>query len=84
LLISDSFLRSAFIQEYELPRLLEMKSKGTIRLLWVLVEGDMWNDSPLAKTISVNEVGVPLASLPASKQQDSLVILRKNVSAALA
>ena len=84
LLVSDSFFRSEFILEHELPRLLEMSNEGSIRLLWLLVEGNLWQSSPFAEIISVNEVNVPLASLTPSQQQDSLVILRKNVSASLA
>ena len=80
LLISDSFMGSEFIRNNELPLLLEKRKNGSLKLQWLLVEGDLWKTSPLADILSINDTEVPLASLSPAQQQDALVMLRKAVA----
>ncbi|MBO3273146.1 hypothetical protein [Hymenobacter defluvii] len=84
LLVSAAFLASTFIQEQELPRLLFKSRQRTCRVLWLVVEDCDWQTSPLQEIIALHDPAVPLATLPAAQQQDTLIQLRQSVAAALA
>lgn len=83
LIVSNAFFASTFIQEVELPQLLEKNQQGTCRLLWLLLEGDEWLKSPLQAILSLNDVEQPLAELSPAQQQDALIMLRRKVAAAI-
>lgn len=84
LIVSSAFFASTFIQQEELPKLLERGESGSCRLLWLLVDGEEWKDSPLRhKILAANDVQVPLASLSPARQQDALITLRNSVAAAI-
>ena len=84
LLVSDAFLRSAFIRDKEVPLLLERRDAGAITVLWLPIEGEAWRASSLSRILAGTEdVEISLASLPSAEQQDALVKLRKQVAAAL-
>jgi hypothetical protein len=85
ILVSDAFLRSAFIRDKELPWLLARHDAGAITIFWLPVEGEAWRNSPLAQVLVATEkVEVPLTSLPSAMQQDALVKVRNQVAKVLA
>jgi len=80
---SSAFFASTFIHTEELARLLEKNKQGTCRLLWLLVDGEEWRDSPLYDIQALNDVEQPLGSLSPAQQQDALIVLRRKVAAAI-
>lgn len=83
LLVSASWAASAFIQDVELPRLLERARAEGVRVLPLLVSACQIELTPLAGLQFVNDTDQPLNGLAAAAREALLVQTAKTVMEAL-
>jgi hypothetical protein len=85
LLVSAEFLASDFVQENELPVLLDAAEKGGTRVLPLIVGASRFSRVPeLSKFQAVNAPDKPLAGLPVFAQDEVLERMSAAVEMALA
>jgi len=72
LLVSRHFLSSNFIQENELPYLLESAEKRGVKLVWALIEDCMYEDSPLSSVQAAHDVSTPISALRGNNQAKTI------------
>jgi len=69
LLVTKDFLCSDFIQEEELPYLLEAATKEGVPLLWIAVDHCMYEHTPLKDIRAVNDPARPWGSMRGANKQ---------------
>ncbi len=84
LLVSPNFLASDFIQDEELPFLLDAARRQRVKLLWVLVSPCLHEYSPLRHIQAALEPLRPLSKLRGADRQEALVSISRAVVEALA
>ncbi len=83
LLVTADFLASKFMQEVELPRILEAsRSRGTL-VLPILVQHSLWNHTPLREFQFLNPPDKPLASLSREARHAAYVQIARRLDSAL-
>jgi len=79
LLVSPDFLASDFIQEVELPSLLQSAQRRGTRILPVIIAPCRYDLSPLAPFQAVNSPETPLSGMPKAKAEAILVTLSREI-----
>jgi hemoglobin-like flavoprotein len=72
LLVSDHFLKSEFITNVELARVLTSAQKGGIAIRWVPVSASLYNVTPLDDVQACWDPGRPLDSLPHAERKAAI------------
>jgi hypothetical protein len=83
LLVSPHFLASDFIQDEELPFLIDAAQRREVKLLWVLVSPCLYEHSPLRHLQAAHDPSRPLSKLRGADRQEALVRIGRAVVAAL-
>ncbi len=73
LLVTPEFLASKFINEYELPPLLEAARSKGVTILWVPVKSSSFKVTPIAAYQSAHSPAKPLAALSTAARADAFV-----------
>jgi len=82
-LVTASFLASPFLQEVEVPRLLEAsQSEGTL-VLPILVSPCLWEETPLVKFQFLNPPDRPLTMLDPAERDAAFVQIARSLNNAL-
>lgn len=79
LLVSAHFLASDYVNDKQLPQLLERARSGKLQLFWVLVSSCMWDVTELASYQAAIDTSRPLAQMADAEAQVSLVDLARRV-----
>jgi len=66
-LVSTRLLASDFIMKHELPDLLNLAEQNGVKIIWILLEDCLWEESGLAEYQGEN-AGQPLSTLPEGEQ----------------
>jgi hemoglobin-like flavoprotein len=72
LLVSDNFLKSAFITNVELARVLASAQKGGIAIRWVPISASLYDVSPLNDIQACWDPGHPLDCLPPAERKTAI------------
>jgi|SRR5688572_1180352 len=73
LLVSPNFLASDFIEQNELPPLLDVAEKGGLTIIWVPLSASMYRETEIALYQAAHDPARPLDSLPPHEQNAALV-----------
>jgi PTS system nitrogen regulatory IIA component len=84
LLVSPSFLASDFINQWELPPLLQARAAGQVNLLWVHLRACLYDESPVGALQAAHDVSRPLDSLPVAQRSAVVVEVCRRVKEAMA
>lgn len=68
LLVSRNYLASDFINQNELPYLLDAYAKGNLKILWVLIGASLFEETPLKDIQAVIDPKYPLNTLSKGEQ----------------
>ncbi len=68
LLVSPNFLASDFINQKELPYLIEAAAKRDVTLLWILLSPCLYEHTPLAEIQAAHDISRPLDGLGRAKR----------------
>jgi hypothetical protein len=82
LLVSPHFLASDFIQNEELPYLLDAAQQRGVKLLWCLVEPCLFEYSPLQRIQATHDVARPLKKLRGADRQEVLAGICRTIAKA--
>lgn len=82
LLVSPHFLASDFIQNKELPYLLDAAQQRGVKLLWCLVEHCLFEYSPLQEIQAAHDVARPLKKLRGADRQEVLAGICRTIAKA--
>jgi hypothetical protein len=82
LLVSQHFLASEFIENRELPYLLEAVDKNRVTLLWVLVGHCLYEYTDIQHYQAAHDVSKPLNGLKKSQRDAVLVQICKQIAEA--
>jgi hypothetical protein len=83
LLVSADFLASDFVQDQELPVLLEAAEQRGTRILPVIVSHSLFTDSPLGRFQAINAPDKPLEQLSKAGRDKALSDLVRAIAAGL-
>jgi len=83
LLVSPHFLASDFIQNEELPFLIDAAQCRGVKLLWVLVSPCLYEHSPIRDLQAAHDLTKPLSKLRGADRQEALASIGREVVAAL-
>jgi len=84
-LVSENFLASRSVVDYELPAILQAAQTNGLRLLWVCVSSCGWQETPLKDFAATHDTNVPLDAKPKHEQGQILnSVARQMKEAALA
>ena len=81
-LVSSDFLASPYVNDHELPAMIDAAKKGDLRLLWVYIASAGWEETPLKEFQATHDTTEPLSLLPYAKQQETLKAVAKQIKAA--
>ncbi|MEO0974296.1 MAG: toll/interleukin-1 receptor domain-containing protein, partial [Pseudomonadota bacterium] len=81
LLVSPDFLASDFVQDHEIPPLLEAASQRGCRILPVIVSHSLYGESVLGRFQAVNDPAAPLKELAEVEQDRVLRDLAQEIAA---
>jgi hypothetical protein len=73
LLVSPNFLASDFISQKELPYLLEAAKGRGVKLIWVLLQHCLYNETPIGDYQAAHDISRPLNALKGDKLDATLV-----------
>jgi TIR domain len=79
LLVSPEFLASSFIQNDELPPLLEAAKNDGLTILWVPVSSSSYRETPIANYQAASDPRRPLRILTHGKQDRALVKICRRI-----
>jgi len=82
LLVSPSYLGSAFIAEEEIPALIRAAEQRRTRLTWALLSKATYQSTPVAKLQAAHNLDHPLDILEGDDQEKALSEIAKNIAAA--
>lgn len=82
LLVSPNFLASDFIQNEELPYLLDAAQQRGVTLLWCLLEPCLFEYSELQKIQATHDVARPLKKLRGADRQETLASICRTIASA--
>ncbi|MEM7117952.1 MAG: TIR domain-containing protein, partial [Chloroflexota bacterium] len=80
LLVSKKFLTSSFIQNKELPAILERHRKTKARIIPIILESCMWQETRLGSFLARPEDGKPLSQYPSLEKDDILLQIAREVN----
>lgn len=80
LLITPSFLKSAFIQREELPRFFARKKRTGMPIIPIIIEPCAWQSTHLGKLLALPEDGQPLNSYPVKEQMRLLAQIADEIN----
>ena len=83
LLVSPNFLASQFINEHELPYLLDAAGQRRTKLIWVLVRNCLYAYTPLIEYQAAHDISRALNSLGEAELDDALVEVCRRIAEAL-
>jgi hypothetical protein len=83
LLVTTKFLDSDFIQNVELPVILEQARIGSLRLLWVPVGHSLVLETPLGQFQAAVDLKRPLDTLPPSQRSKKWVEIAQSIKEAV-
>ena len=83
LLVDDAFVASPFVGFVELPSFMRDAKSSGLTILWILIEGDTWQNTPLAGIQRLLPRHPPLASLRDSPLTSALDEIAQQVARAL-
>jgi tetratricopeptide (TPR) repeat protein len=83
LLVSPHFLASDFIQNEELPFLIDAAKRRDVKLLWVLVSPCLYEHSPLRDLQTAHDLTKPLSKLRGAARGEALASIGRAVVEAL-
>lgn len=83
LLVSANFFNSEFIQDNELPYLLEMQQNGKVRIIWVALSTVLYEGTPLENFQCANNPRIPIDALTEPEQNAEWVSICKQILAEL-
>jgi hypothetical protein len=73
LLVSIDFLNSRFIQEEELPRLLELRKEKGLRIVPIIIRDCPWSNASVLKNLqALPQDGKPISSFDGTGQPDGI------------
>jgi len=81
-LVSDEFLASSYVSDYELPAIIAAAAKGDLQLLWVYLSSAGWEETPLKDFQATHDTKKPLALLPEAEQDEVLKSIAQKIKAA--
>jgi len=81
LLVSAHFLASDFIQDNELPPLLDAANNNGTKIVWVPVGASLYSVTELGKYQAAHDPGKPLEGLSEAEQNQALVNICKIIEA---
>lgn len=84
LLVSQDFLHSDFIQNDELPHLLEAAEHGGLRILWIPVRDSLVEGTPIAEYQALHPTDEPLANLSKGERDTALKKIYRKIKEAVA
>ena len=76
LLVSSSYLSSAFIREIEIPRIIEKAKSGEPVIIPIIINSSMLGESAVSRFQSLNPLSEPLNEIPKSKSNKYLEKLK--------
>ncbi len=83
LLVSNNFLASDFINDKEVPQLLEAAQTKGVRIIWVPISDCLWSETDIANYQAAHEPAHPLDSLDESDVNTALVAVCREIKRAL-
>jgi hypothetical protein len=82
LLVTPAFLASDYVNDVELPAILE-RAKEDLAVLWIPVKASAYTETPLAHIQAAHDPSQPLAKLTSARQDEALVAIAKRISATM-
>jgi SAM-dependent methyltransferase len=79
LLVSPNFLSSDFINEYELPPLLNAAEKEGVAIAWIPVSASAFEETAIGQYQALHDPTRPLDKLSRAEQNDALVKICKKI-----
>ncbi|MCP4252596.1 MAG: toll/interleukin-1 receptor domain-containing protein [Candidatus Scalindua sp.] len=83
LLISSDYLASSFVQQHELPAILNKYKLGGIRILWIAVRPSMYKETPISNIQALNNPSTPLSQYSYREVETKLFNVCTRIKAAL-
>ena len=83
LLVSPRFLSSSYVQDVELPVLLERAWARRTHLFWVEIASSSWQDTILSRAQAALDLRTPLSDLSPADAHVALVELRQKIESVL-
>ncbi len=84
LLVSPDFLASDFIDEHELPPLLNAAEKEGLTIIWIPVRHSLYEETEIEQYQAAHDPNEPLVGLDPAEQDRALVKICKAIKAAMA
>ena len=82
LLVSPNFLKSTFVQNQELPKLLEGAADQELTILWVYLRPCMYKLTPIADYQAAHDVSKPLSLLTPRRREQVVLEVCEHIVAA--
>lgn len=82
LLVSPNFLASDFINQKELPYLLDAADNKGVKLIWVLLQHCLYSETPIGDYQAAHDVSKPLNGLRGANLDAMLVDICREIQAA--
>jgi len=82
LLVSPDFLKSTFIQDQELPKLLDGAADKELTILWVYVRPCMYKLTAIAEYQAAHDVSKPLSLLTSRRREQVILEVCEGIVAA--
>jgi|GEM_PF-2653084 len=80
LLVTSNFVASDFIQDEELPSVLEAAQNEGLRILWIAVSPSGYDETPIAKYQALNTPSKPLSALKGASRDNELVRICREIA----